>query len=397
MFRRKLKECALVSESGSASVIEVIEPTSSEEEEFERSLRHLNLGWNIESGTKSMSMVKNERKCNFTLLSGQKISGDKLTLESGKVGEIGGETLRSPELLEEHFVDENSFEMSFSEIRKKKKGNFLEKIGLKTKKFVKKSPSPVLQPTESLTPPLRSTMYSNAEIEEHVLPDSFDDENFFEGNENSQDNIKVDINAIRRKFEFGKDENANSSITNPAIRGNFDSRRNASLSPSSRKLVLRAGTSYRSSTTSAVSANSLAASEDSGIVILGPRPNSSASGKPSPSPPTSICDNHDAPDNKLKNISTSQFVIGKNLGKIDEAASPVASSRCSSSTGHSKHDFTEAKVKTDFKVVTNQSVRRAESSRKAWYDVPSDEDPEIPEADSLASIISNRSSSEEDF
>lgn len=39
-----------MSESGSASVIEVIEPTSSEEEEFERSLRQLNLGWNLESG-----------------------------------------------------------------------------------------------------------------------------------------------------------------------------------------------------------------------------------------------------------------------------------------------------------------------------------------------------------
>lgn len=318
------------------------------------------------------------------------------SLENGKPVDCV-DSLKSPELLEEHFVDENSFEVSFNDIRKKKKGNFLEKIGLRTKKLVKKSPSPVLTPVDSSGTP--RTIYSNvpneADIEEHVLPDSFDDENFFETHENSHDNVKVDITAIRRKFEFSKDENA--STTNPNIRGNFDSRRHASLSPSSRKLVLRAGTNYRSSTTSAVSANSLAVSEDSGIVVLGPRPNSSASGKPSPSPPTSICDNNDANEIKLKSVNTSQFVIGKNLRKIEEAASPVGSSRCSSSTGHSKPEFSEVKTQTEHKVVKNQSVKRAESSRKAWYDVPSDEDPEIPEADSLASIISNRSSSEEDF
>ena len=33
---------------------------------------------------------------------------------------------------------------------------------------------------------------------------------------------------------------------------------------------------------------------------------------------------------------------------------------------------------------------------KAWYDVPSDDDTEAPEADSLASIISHRGSSDEE-
>ena len=42
-------------------------------------------------------------------------------------------------------------------------------------------------------------------------------------------------------------------------------------------------------------------------------------------------------------------------------------------------------------------LRRNFSNTKAWYDIPSDEDPEAPEADSLASIITHRShSSEED-
>ena len=44
-LKDKLKGCALVSESGTASVIEVIEPTLSEEEEFQNSIREMS--WNI--------------------------------------------------------------------------------------------------------------------------------------------------------------------------------------------------------------------------------------------------------------------------------------------------------------------------------------------------------------
>ncbi len=149
------------------------------------------------------------------------------------------------------------------------------------------------------------------EIEEHVLPDSFDDENFFSSTNNADNNVdlKVDISAIRRKFENNGDENNHLSTNNSSSsnnnnnennnQGDLSTRCNASLSPSSRKSMLHSGSSYRSSTTSAVSANSasansVAASEDSGIVVTQPRPTSSASGKPSreegdpPSPPTSF-------------------------------------------------------------------------------------------------------------
>ena len=49
LLKERLKECALVSESGSASVIEVIEPTLSEEEDFQNSIREMS--WNISFNT----------------------------------------------------------------------------------------------------------------------------------------------------------------------------------------------------------------------------------------------------------------------------------------------------------------------------------------------------------
>jgi hypothetical protein len=288
----------------------------------------------------------------------------------------------------------------------------LQKIGLKASKWqIKKSPTPTrrnenVDKNDLGCSPLVYANLQSGEIEEHVLPDSFDDENFFDStnvndaaaNDDASAEMKVDINAIRRKFENtgignGNDANGGNDVTNRCS--------SSSLSPSSRKSMLNPGSSYRSSTTSAVSANSasansVAASEDSGIVVTQPRSSSSTSGKPgapeievSPSSPTFFNNNNN--ETKLKNVTTSDYVIKPHLGKIDE--SPAASSRCSSSNGLG--------VKTT-ESVRNKSrpgapVRRRDSSQKAWYDVPSDEDHEAPEADSLASIISNRSSSEEDF
>ena len=255
--------------------------------------------------------------------------------------------------------------------------------------------------------PLVYANLPSGEIEEHVLPDSFDDETFFEsatnnaassGNDANVD-MKVDISAIRRKFESTSKKNSNVND------GNDGSNRcsSSSLSPSSRKSMLNPGSSYRSSTTSAVSANSasansVAASEDSGIVVTQPRPNSSDSGnpslaepEPSPTSPTCFNNNNNNNESKLKSVTTSDYVIKHHLGKIDE--SPAASSRCSSSNGIGVKVSESVRNKSR----PSAAIRRRDSSQKAWYDVPSDEDHEAPEADSLASIISNRSSSEEDF
>ena len=396
-LRAKLKECALVSESGSASVIEVIEPTSSEEEEFERSLRQLNLGWNLEPKTSSRSSRKTSE-----------------VNSSGRSSQIG----KDFEQLEEHFVDESSFDDADGrQIRRsKKKSNFLQKIGLKATKWqIRKSPTPTRRTVENVDKndlgcsPLVYANLQSGEIEEHVLPDSFDDENFFEsavaanqqnGKDGSNVETKVDISAIRRKFENGDGGNDVNGGTDVTIRCS-----SSSLSPSSRKSMLNPGSSYRSSTTSAVSANSasansVAASEDSGIVVTQPRPVSSASIKPnkveiSLSSPNTIFNNNNnnnSSEVKLKSVTTSDYVIKPHLGKIEESPVAATSSRCSSSS-----NGINASESVRNKSRPGAAIRRRDSSQKAWYDVPSDEDHDAPEADSLASIISNRSSSEEDF
>ena len=47
-LKKRLKQLALTSETGSASVIEVIEPNSSEEEEFKKSMQEMNLSWGLD-------------------------------------------------------------------------------------------------------------------------------------------------------------------------------------------------------------------------------------------------------------------------------------------------------------------------------------------------------------
>merc|ERR1719189_2424732 len=44
-LKKRLRQLALTSETGSASVIEVIEPNSSEEEEFKKSMQEMNISW----------------------------------------------------------------------------------------------------------------------------------------------------------------------------------------------------------------------------------------------------------------------------------------------------------------------------------------------------------------
>ena len=85
-----------------------------------------------------------------------------------------------------------------------------------------------------------------------------------------------------------------------------------------------------------------------------------------------------------KNSADNGHVIGSNGGYI--GSNKITSFKTSSKTSVNINSPIEG-----------SKLKRNSSSSRAWYDVPSDEDPEAPEEDSLASIISHRShSSEED-
>lgn len=243
------KNSLAMSESGTASVIEVIEPTASEEEEFKKAMQEMNWTRRLVGPGCSPTLSKTSRNSSrrsSKYSSNGELSPTKRLLEMG----IHTET-----------IDDDDTNAKEANDKTDHKNNFFQKLANKSK-VVKKRRSPALYAN-----------YEHADnddhevLEEHVLPDSFDD----------HDEMLIQDNLP----------------TKPP-----------SVSPSSRK------------------SSSSKGSEDSGIGVL---------------------------KQQQQN----------NLGKIEEK--PVV-------------------------VVSKRSILH---ENKAWYDVPSDDDTEAPEADSLASIISH--------
>lgn len=327
-----------VNESGgntTASVIEVIEPTSSEEEEFKRSLREMN--WSLKSPITIFPRQEVEEAI-VTLNSSNSGGSIRQPAAPVKSKSPGGSSKTSRESVRSKYSSssemsptkrllemgistatlddadeppEQSLEEESNNNQNKKK-NFLQKI--KTWKSKSKK---------------EQQMYANVEqdqeedqAEEHILPDSFDDDH---------------------------DENEDREDKQASNGGQVQLRQNkSSVSPSSRKSA-----SSQTSKTSSVTT-----SEDSGILVVVQQNNNKVAA-------TGVDKNE---DNKKTSTGGCTF----KLGKIEEVH----------------------KMKMNNNNVNKMRFKRREN--KAWYDVPSDDDPEAPEADSLASIISHRGSSDEE-
>ena len=278
------QKSGFVSGNGTASVIEVIEPTASEEEEFKEALKEMN--WTNTSPVlgnqnspitifprdelRSSIMTTTSASPNFHARPAQirSSTSSKTSRDSTRSLKYSSSTDISPtkRLLEMGINTENMEETEITENNPVAKSrNFFQKIAQKTNKLTAK----------------RSQMYANVqselepeELEEHILPENFDEEDMEE-----------------------------------------ETKTKSSVSPSSRK-----------SASSHVSKNS----EDSGIGIQ-------------------------------KALMAT---------KLQSNAKPPV-------------------------MLKKTPSRRHES--KAWYDVPSDDDTEAPEQDSLASIISHRGSSDDEI
>ena len=409
------------------------------------------------------------------------------------------------DFLQEHFVDEsfdsgdvNQLDQDVEKMSSNKKTTFLQKIANKTKwnNMKKKinttnkenniettgykqnslNGSPLLSQKNTLNHRSITGEDVDEGLEEHILPDSFED---LPGDpEASEDQSKLINNA---------DEQNNNDEINVKKLESFDkiNSRTKSLSPSSRKSFLFSTSSTNNSSScatikssSGISANSVAStSEDSGIGLLA----SSGSVKisdpqVSPSLKSTVTSNDisksslDLPyrsqkelslpsnphrmdingDLSLKNNNFSCNERGA-LSKIDETSSVASQSSKScnsemivqdkvstvslnvSSPYSSKHHVEKMNErnlldnsgiknisdrishlnKMSAPIVSNKSssstlksstsnlleqpkLKRNVSNTKAWYDIPSDEDTEAPEADSLASIITHRSHSSEE-
>lgn len=269
-----------ISDNVTASVIEVIEPTASEEEEFKQALKEMN--W---TGGPTSPVLHSARPVQVRSPSNSSKASPRDSIRSrySSNGELSP-TKRLMEMgIQEGVLRQSSAQSSPSP---RKSSNFLQKIASKTK-LIKRSP------------PLHAGMYANlddhaleqAAAEEHILPDSFDEVN------------DIDIDGVQ------------------VVSGQ---KSKSSVSPSSRK---------------SASSHASRGSQDSGIGIPVQRSN-----------------------------QDHQKIVPK-------ARQPTLM--------HSA------------KATTTETERNNNNS-KAWYDVPSDDETEAPEADSLASIISHRGSSEDE-
>ncbi len=436
-LRQKLREFSLTSESGTASVLEVIEPTSSEEEEFKRSMREMNMTWAAANTTTT-------GYANGDVAKAVKATGSRRSCDSSPVGKA--ETAAGA-----------------GEEDGGAKKSFFQKIA----KWKKKGPTFRSEPAGKEAQDDDDAFLARAE--EHVLPDSFEDppnaekeEATTEAERERKHSLTITlVGAVTPQQQQQQQQQDFSRAGSSRSSGGLSQRppsatARKSLSPQSRK----SSTSLHGGGGSTEPAPSVATSDDSGIVLAGngsgagagvgavarpasradsggSRPGSAAAGalrvalggvgvSLERSPPVSLVrreehiNTRDLSNNNNNNLGN---VDNFRLGKIEEVS--VTSSRSSSTiptsnvqqmqNSHQAQVFCERRPGGSGGSNNNAALmmtplnllRKKSLESKAWYDVPSDDERgggggggdavEEEEADSLASIISTKgASSDED-
>ena len=406
-LKQRLRELALTSETGSASVIEVIEPTSSEEDEFRRSIWHeMNVKWAAAAGGNggaAAGAAEDHRGGGATVPRRRKEAAAALSKgDASAVNAAGGVELSptkrllemgiSPSTLDDLKTEENEEgrQLPMPKTRTmlhvpdasgvdeaqdvdKKSSGFFKKIANWNKKRGERKEPAGREENERVNGSNPGDDVLDT-AEEHVLPDSFEDVAVSPPEEGSKGTPKVDF--ILHSGATAKPVGTAVAVAS-ATEGSRSSSSsgNKSLSPQSRK--------------SLNGSKSTMMSEDSGIFVS-------------------------------KDMQgTASLVLPNGLDKIEE------SSRNIGVTGL-PNEGTEAvpgrvqravmrmnnnnRSHKNFDVNPVTLLRKKSLESKAWYDVPSDEEragggcggvgeQEVDdEADeSLASIISTgRPSSDED-
>ena len=262
-------------ESGTASVIEVIEPTASEEEEFKKAIQDMN--WSVDKKESPITIFpRDELRASILTTTSTVSNSNHLampvqvrspTTSSSKTSSIRSRTSRyssngelSPtkRLLEMGIItgniDDDAIAVDEHSEKNKSTNNkataFLQKIAKKTKLKKRSSPATFVYANmdrsgtdDQKSDCDRSSINDPQAAEEHILPDSFDDD------------LAEDNHSREGSNHYNNNNNDNQKITNGPTTTTISLRTNkSSVSPSSRKSA--------SSSTSKGSG-----SEDSGIGI----------------------------------------------------------------------------------------------------------------------------------
>ena len=403
-LRHRLRELALTSETGSASVIEVIEPTSSEEDEFKRSVWHqMNVKWAASAAPAAAAAAADEGeqatgpRRRKTAAEGATAAADELSptkrlLEMG-ISPSTLDDLKAEDNIEDGGVATNGRQLLPKPVVKKSalqqkppcstgaasdaEANVQEAhdVDKKTAGFFKKIATWNRRRGERKEPAGKEGNDDRGnggdddvlgDAEEHVLPDSFEDDVALSAlEEDSKEKPKV---------EFRLDPVATARTTGNVIEGSRSSSSsggNKSLSPQSRK--------------SLNGSKSTMASEDSGIFVA----------KSLNEAPVALPDG-------LKNLKEPSR-NNNALSKEDDRTEPPG--RVHRTVLRMNNNAATHNLKNvDANPVT--LLRKKSLESKAWYDVPSDDeraggvgeqDVDDEADESLASIISTgRPSSDED-
>ena len=409
-LKQRLRELALTSETGSASVIEVIEPTSSEEDEFRRSVWHeMNIKWAaagaaaggmagpLAEGGSSSTVPRRRREASVrgdagVNNRGVELSPTKRLLEMGispstlddlkQEEDDGGRLMPTPRARTSLHMNTATGVEEAQDADKKGSGFFKKIANWNKRRGERKEPAGREEGDKvDGTHPCPDVLDT---AEEHVLPDSFEDvavslpEEGMEGTGGMEGTLaspKVDF--ILHTRASAKTAGSVGTISSAAEGSRSSSSSgNKSLSPQSRKSLNGSKITM--------------ASEDSGI-FLSKEMHGTASLSLS---------------NGLGKIEESSLKGGPTGLPLDKGTEPGAGRvqravlRMNNNTRHLKH----------FDVNPVTILRKKSLESKAWYDVPSDEeragggsggigeqDVEDEADESLASIISTgRPSSDED-
>ena len=367
-LKKRLKQLALTSETGSASVIEVIEPNSSEEEEFKKSLQEMNISWGrslaveeaepqtpvargrrntpppsapdrqVERQSDRNSDRNSDRQSKNGPTSepsvpsgvrnvGQDNSEDSITVEAETGLEDEGEEMYSEDFSDIQLLsyDQDS-ERCDSSLQMKKKG-FLQKLSISKWAGKKKSKS------------------SSSKVKE-IAPEYF--------RETYLSPSPAEPQAGVTRISVGQEDQ------------DLQGRLSKSLSPASRKSCHSSQAQYDKGLT-------VATSDDSGIIA---RPLSSASKSE-----TSLS----RPDSSSSDPPVRQDTTSMSVSVTSSQPSTTIITLDTNNVNNNKTAGAAVKSK----------ARSKKKEEKPWYDV-SDEEVEIPTVDHITSIISVRGSSDED-
>ena len=432
-LKKRLKQLALTSETGSASVIEVIEPNSSEEEEFKKSMHEMNLSW---AAGKSLSLAHSPAEPQTPVARTRRVVAAAQAVSPAPSSRTSKTSDSSSASAKQRHVSDTAGRAPAETVASEKPKNLLRsepdilagvrRVGQDTAETADKHPGHIQDSVEALddmdliTDDFGEEFYSE---DLQMLPYDLESERCDSSLQMKKKGFlqKLSISKWAAKKKSSKSSTSKikeippedfretyltGSGSGPAPPVKTTQAASAVAGPGTKLGVTRITVGQDSASGPGLSL-ATSASDDSGIIArLGA---SSSAGSKSDSQSLSRPDSSSSSEQAATSARERVSPIGSEQAKrspgpdtgsskVEEGKSGLPSSQLTtiitlnSSSSHNNNNNHRAAVRKTSTVKTRNGRR---SEEKPWYDV-SDEDMEVQTPDHITSIISVRGSSDED-